>query len=336
MQAMPIDPTKTRLLRAHKHASPAISCRFDPSGKFAFFGAQDSRVWRWEWQTENVVELAAHDSWVRAMAFVDAGQTLLTGGYDGRVIWWPATEAQPKPGRTLEAHQGWIRSLAVSPDNQWFASAANDHLVKLWSVADGTLVRQFEGHAAHVYSVAFHPDGDRLISGDLTGRVIDWNVADGGIQREMTLKSLHKYDTTFRADIGGARDIAFRPDGKQFACSGITNVTNAFAGVGNPVVEVVDWESPEWESGKSKVQHVAKAKIRGVCWNVRFHPDGFLIGASGGGGGGFILFWKGEGQQEFHQFKLPNSAHGMDLSPDGRHLVTAHADGQIRVLALYA
>lgn len=331
MQDNPVDPTKIRLLHAHKHGGPAISCRFDPTGRFLFFGAQDNRVWRWEWQAEKVTELAAHDSWVRALAFDESGRTLISGGYDGRLIWWPAAADTPQPQRTLDAHQGWVRSVVVSPDNQLVASAGNDCVIKLWNLADGNLLRELSGHAAHIYSMAFHPDGQRLVSGDLMGRIIDWNVADGSLQREVTLKSLHKYDTTFKADIGGARDVAFRGDGAQFACSGITNVTNAFAGVGNPVVEVVDWES-----GEPARQHVSKGKLRGVGWSVRFHPDGFLVGLSGGGGGGFVLFWKPDQQEEFHQFKLPNTARDMDLHADGRHLATAHYDGHVRVLALYA
>lgn len=327
MQATPCDPTKVKLGRALKHDSPAIACRFDPSGKYVFFAAEDSRVWRWIWDGDTKVPLAAHDSWVRALAFDPGGETLITGGYDGRLIWWPAAAEKPEPIRTVEAHAGWIRALAVSPDGQLLASVGNDKLVRLWNLADGQPVRELAGHTSHIYNVAFHPDGLRLVTGDLKGGLFEWQVADGGRLRELSLPALHKYDTTFQADIGGPRGMAFRPDGQRLACAGITAVTNAFAGVGNPVVEVVDWEA-----GKPVVQHGSKAKLRGVAWAVRYHPDGFLIGVSGGGGGGFVLFWKDDQADEFHQFKLPNSARDLDLHPDGRHLVTAHVDGHIRIL----
>ena len=51
------------------------------------------------------------------------------------------------------------------------------------------------------------------------------------------------------ADHGGARGMAFAADGSKLACSGITNVSNAFAGVGNPAVVLIDWKS-----GKSTPQ----------------------------------------------------------------------------------
>ena len=74
------DPAKTHEVKAFKHASPLISCRFDPSGRYLFAGAQDSRIWRWEVAGEGKVELSAHDSWVRGMAFHGDGKTLVGEG----------------------------------------------------------------------------------------------------------------------------------------------------------------------------------------------------------------------------------------------------------------
>src|SRR2546430_9992123 len=53
------------------------------------------------------------------------------------------------------------------------------------------------------------------------------------------------------------RGMAFSPDGKTLAMSGITNVSNAFAGIGNPIVLLANWED-----GKEVVQYGSKAKDR--------------------------------------------------------------------------
>ncbi len=61
-------------------------------------------------------------------------------------------------------------------------------------------------------------------------------------------------DTVFRADIGGARALTFSDDGSTLALGGITNVTNAFAGIGEVVVVLVDWQQ-----NKIKLQLECKA-----------------------------------------------------------------------------
>ncbi|MEO8497609.1 MAG: hypothetical protein ABI614_21285 [Planctomycetota bacterium] len=323
-----IDVTKTHIAKELKHGSPIISCRFDPTGKYVFFGAQDFKVWRWEWSGEAKAELN-HNAWVRGIAFHPNGETVLTAGYDGRLVWWPVAAEKPEPLREVAAHDGWARTVAVSPDGSLVATAGNDRKVKLWNFADGSLVKEFVGHDCHVYNVLFHPDGKCLVSGDLKANLIHWNIETGEQVRKMTAESLCKYDPTFLADIGGFRGLAFDAAGTRLAGSGITNVTNAFAGIGNPAIVVFDWES-----GELKLQHESKAKLQGVGWGVAFHPDGFVIGISGGGGGGFLLFWKPDSKEEFHQLKFPNNARDLDLASDGLHVVTGHFDTHVRISTL--
>ena len=64
---------------------------------------------------------------------------------------------------------------------------------------------------------------------------------------------------------------------------------------------------------------------------VRYHPDGYLIGAIGGGAGGYFHFWKPDGATEFFQLKLPDTARDCDLHPDGLRLAAAHFDTRLRI-----
>ena len=324
------DPAKTHVAQTFKHASPLIACRFDPTGRFVFAGAQDGRVWRWQLEGEAKTELNGHKSWVRSLAFSPEGQTLVTAGYDGTLVWWPAAAEKPEPLRTVAAHQGWIRAVVTSPDGQLLASVGNDLLVKLWNVADGSLVAELPGHESHIYNVAFHPDGQQLVTGDLKGNFLHWELPTGKEVRRFAEAALHKYDNTFWADIGGARGLTFSRDGKQLAASGITNVSNAFAGVGNPIVVLFDWEA-----GKQKVQQLSKAKVRGTAWGVALHPENFTIAVSGGSGG-FLLFWKPDQKDEFHSFKLPDTGRDLDLHADTIRIATAHYNGQLVISKMAA
>ena len=323
---MPADPTLTHVAKTLTHTSSFLSCRFDPTGRFVFGGAEDFKVVRWELATGTKVELSGHDSWVRALAFSANGETLVTGGHDGRLIWWSAAAEAPTPLRTIQAHQGWIRSIVVSPDGQWLASCGNDLKVKLWNLADGSPSREFVGHERHVYQVAFHPDGKQLLSGDLTAKFLHWDAETGKQLRSFSIASLSKYDPGFMADYGGPYCLEFLPDGKRCFAGGITNVSNAFAGVGNPIVSQI-----EWESGKDVVTHLSKASIQGTSWGLKPHPEGFLIAATGGQGGGHLFFWKFDQKDEFHSLNLGNTARDLALHPDGLQIATAHHDKNLRI-----
>ncbi len=319
-----MDVTQTHIAHEFAHESPLIGCRFHPSGQFVFAGSQDYKVWRWKIADGAKTGLDTN-AWVRAIAFAESGKTVVTGGFDGRLLFAPATAEKLTPSRTIEAHQGFIRAVAVSPDGSTIASAGNDLTVKLWNASDGKLIREMTGHASHIYNLAFHPAGKRLVSGDLKANLIDWDVAAGKQVRTWQAKSLSKYDKTFKAFIGGFRGLTFSPDGKKLAGSGITAVTNAFAGVGNPAVVVFDWEK-----GEPLVEHVSKGKLRGVGWGAALHPDGTTIGCVGGNGG-YLLFWKPGELEDFHRVKLKSDARDLDLAADGLHLATAHFDGQVRI-----
>jgi WD40 repeat protein len=229
--------------------------------------------------------------------------------------------------RNVAAHDGWVRAVAVSPDGKLVATCSNDLLVKLWSVADGSHLRTFAGHDCHVYNVAFHPDGDRLASADLKGVVKDWDLNTGTCVRDLDAKILHKYDPSFRADIGGARGMAFDPTGERLACCGITDVSNAFAGVGNPLVVSFDWKS-----GKAR-QLKPKDAFQGTAWGVAF-PPGHVV-AVGGGSGGRVWFWKGD-DVSAHTVKLPAGGRDLALHPTGDRIAVALANGTAQVYTLAA
>jgi WD40 repeat protein len=164
---------------------------------------------------------------------------------------------------------------------------------------------------------------------DLVGAVKHWSVADGKQQREWKAEDIHKYDPSFLADIGGARCIAFSPDGKQLAIGSITNVTNAFAGIGNPAVVLFDWEK-----GTKLQLHKPAENLNGVAWGVEFHPEGFLICAAGGGSGGFLFFYKPDKAEEFFKLALPSPARDLSLHKDGVRLAVPHFDNSVRIFAM--
>ena len=327
-----VDVKATHVAAFLKHSSPILACRFSPAADSVFFAAEDYQVWRWRWQQEGpATPFVGHNSWVRAIGFSPDGKTLVTGGYDGQLIWWDAQADEPRPLRELAAHQGWIRALAVSPDGSWVTTVGNDLAVRVWRMDDGSLARELAGHESHIYNVVFHPHEPAMVTGDLKANLFHWDFTSDEPVRKLKVESFYKYDKGFRADIGGFRGLVFNADGTRLAGAGMINVTNAFAGVGNPAVVEIDWAS-----GEQTIQHESKSKLRGVAWGVALHPQPLAIGVNGGAAGGYLLFWRPGEKEEHHSFKLPNTGRDLDMASDCLHLVTAHYDRHVRICRMTA
>jgi WD40 repeat protein len=323
------DPAKTRVVHDLVHNRPLIACRFDPKGRYVFATSEDSSIVRWDLSTKAKTSLTGHESWPFALAVTPDGQTLLSGAGDGRLIWWPVAAAAPTPARTVPAHAGWINAVEMSPDGTVVATCGNDRFVRLWSVADGSLVAELPGHEKPVYRVAFDGSGKTLLSADLGGRVIQWDLAIRKEARRLDAAKLYVYFASQGVDYGGVRDFSLSPDGRFLACCGLIEASNPLGAVSTPANLLIDWND-----GKELRLQRPKEDIKGVAWGVRCHPAGFVIMVTGGTSGGFLWFFKPDQPNEFFKFTLGNTGRGLDLHPDGLHLATAHHDGHLRVLAM--
>lgn len=329
-QATPpkIDPTQARMVQEFKHTSPVIGCRIDPTGQFVFAGSQNNALVRWHLGSGQKTDFLGHTSWLRAIAFSAKENLVFSADYQGKLLLWPLNAEQAPPPREIVAHTGWVRALATSPDGKLLASCGNDRLVKLWSIPEGKLVSELSGHESHVYNVAFHPTEPLLVSADHKGILKVWDFFNGTVNNELTAEGLYRYDTLFSGSIGGVRSMAFSANGQLLACTGITNVTNAFAGVGNPAIVLFDWPT-------GKIKHVLKPReaFQGTGWGVDFHPDGQVIGVAGGNDG-ILSFWRPDAVDDLFTLKLPGTARDLSLHPDGQRLAIPFSDGALRIYDL--
>lgn len=199
----------------------ATSLAISPNGRMLAAACHDGTLRLWDCTTgDPIYSLGktlfglSHRGAVTAVAFALAGDELLSGGDDGRVIRWDlgnAGQRQRLPvevwqvsalqclpdGDTLAVgsgdgeirllslgqrhhpkrlihHQDEVSALAVDEVGQRLVSGSRDCTLRLWSLPSGRLVQTLTAPEAAITAVVFHPQDGRIVSGDAQGRLQLW------------------------------------------------------------------------------------------------------------------------------------------------------------------
>jgi WD40 repeat protein len=264
-------------------------------------------------------ELYAHESYVTGVAL--AGLTLVSGGYDGKLIWCDITTGEII--RTIDAHSKWIRKVIASPDGKLVASIGDDMVCRVWKAGSGQLVHELRGHkeltpqhfGSMLHAVTFSPDGKLLATGDKVAHVIVWDVQTGEQVGSCDAPIMYTWDKVQRLhSIGGIRSLAFSPDGRHLAVGGTGKINNIDHLEAKGRIEVFDWQS-----GKRLAEFVSDRQ--GIVNCLAWSPCGSWLAAAGGAGEGFLLFYDVNAQKPIRQDKLPMHAHDFHFTDNSRELV---------------
>ena len=196
-------------------------------------------------------------------------------------------------------HSKIVYCVAFSPDGKYAASGSADFTYKLWEVESGREIRTVKGHQGYVTSICFSPDGKYLLTGGGSyefGELKLWDVVTGKLIREFKGHSEYVWSAIFNKN------------GSQIISGGFDSTIRI-------------WDR---NTGKQlKIFSGAKENIR----SVRLVPGtNFMVSAGGGISDNELLLWdinSGKIVDSFDTRKANDRIEGMDVSPDGKWMVTA-------------
>ncbi len=331
---MAANPDKLKVVRQVSRRDALFAIARVPGTGRAFLGSSDFRVYDADLSQDKPAfkEVGKHDSYVTSVAL--AGKAVVSGGYDGRLIWWDSDKHTQI--RSVEAHKKWVRGVVAAPDGKTVASVADDMVCRLWDAAGGKLLRELRGHRektphhfpSMLYVAAFSPDGKHLATGDKVGHVVVWEVATGKEVATVEAPVMYTWDPVQRVhSIGGIRSLAFSPDGALLAVGGMGKVGNIDHLEGKARVEVFDWRKGR------RTHEFPDNKFNGLVEHLEFHPKGDWLLCAGGAHDGFLFFLDLKTKKILKQEKVPTHVHDVALD-EACETVYAVGHGRVTVFGM--
>jgi WD40 repeat protein len=171
---MTLEPIMT--LEGHEYVG---SMFYFPDGKRMISGSLGKATRQWDMQTGKEIEKAwdLYEWDVRAVAVSRNGRWVITAGGDVKHGELKACEVETGIVKTFKGHSGWIKCIDICADSTLFASASNDHTMRVWSLDTGKLVAGPFESVDWVGAVRFSRDSKKLAVNSSFGNCLEvWNV----------------------------------------------------------------------------------------------------------------------------------------------------------------
>lgn len=303
---------------------PQLAVAFSPDGRQLATGGDFPAIHSWDAETGTATaSFVGHQGPIRCLAFVSDNE-LISGSADKSAMAWevnPGWELARTIGDVKDPTQLVNRVLALdfNSDGTLLATGSGEPSrsgeVKIWNVADGTLVRAIENaHDDTVHGVRFSPDGKVLATCGADKYVRTFDAASGEPLRRFEGHTHHVLSVSWQgggqvlasAGADGVVKIWNAKDGDQIrTIAGFTKQVTSLRFIG----DTPDIATTSGDKIVRFVNSVNGGTVRNFGGAVEFMhsvdvtPDGAVLVA--GGHDSVLRIWNGTNAQTLKNIEPP-------------------------------
>jgi WD40 repeat protein len=320
-QEAPAPAFQLEKVKEHKLATGVLGLDLSPDAKRAFACCIDGSVQAVALDSGEQQRLGEHESYASSVARIAGTPLVVSGGYDGALLWFDTSER--KLVRKVAAHRFW--SWQVAGGYKYEPQAEREPSVRVYEAVSGKLAQSF-AHVPPVQAVAFSADGQFLAAGNLMGEVRVWEVASGKQVAQFTTPSFtgwgiikgHYYT-------GGIYAMQFAANDAELYVAGMGSTTDPAAGNGKQL-----WQRFDWRAGRKLSETSDGDAGKGLMETLAFHPSGkyFVMAGRLENGKWTMAFFDVATGALLHSLDTKSRVTKALFTADGRQLVVGEALGQ--------
>jgi|GEM_PF-192098 len=314
-----------------RHTSWVTSISFSQDGKKIASGGWRGGIKIWNAETsEEVQTLKGHTNTITSVSFSPDGKKVLSSselsyGNDknkeaNHLKMWDLSTGKELVG-LFDKQKGFVTAATFSPDGKKIASISEEgndknklYGIKIYEAETGKELQTLKGHTKEIINVSFSTDGKKIASScRFDSGIKIWDTETG--------KELQ----TLKGNTGYVSIVCFSPDGKKIASASDSNS---------------DLSIKIWDAETGKELQILKGHTEKIN-SVNFSPDGKrLLSYSGKPYGidknkdaNHLKMWDlNTGKELVGLFnKQKGFVTAATFSPDGKKIVSAGNDGEIKI-----